>query len=510
MNAPVKELPKIRLDPATGIPIYEPDGVTLYDFVVDNSEVAVIRGPLGSGKSFAWCQRIFRHAREQSPSPMDGVRRSRWIVVRNTYPQLKTTTIKTWLDAFPEHIYGKFNWGIPHAHRIRVGDVDLEVYFLALDKAEDVAKLRSLEVTGVCFNELQYIPKELFDEAHSRVGRFPAVKDGGCRWKGVIADMNEPDEDHFIPLMTGEVPFPDGMSQEERDRLQWPSDWFYRIQPPGLIEVYGDIGQVIGYRENPLAENRKWLYEGYYLDKSKGKAKAWVDSRLLNKINLFAEGDPVHPAFRAETHMARSPLHPMRGYPILCGMDFGRSPALLCGQFINNRWYILNELIGFNEGASIFAPKVKRWLEQNFAGHTYEFWGDPKGQDRGQADERTAYEIFRSYGMAIRPAPVKQNAIQTRLDAVDYALTTMWEGGPRLLISPTCRMYRAALAGKYCWKKDDEGRKEPDKNKHSHIADAGQYLLLGGGEGRTMVNLTPGHKPKGIIVSRPRGVKRRV
>ena len=61
-------------------------------------------------------------------------------MVRNTQPELRTTTIKTWLDWFPEDTFGKFNWAPPFTHRIRKGELDIEVIFLALDKPEDVKK----------------------------------------------------------------------------------------------------------------------------------------------------------------------------------------------------------------------------------------------------------------------------------------------------------------------------------------------------------------------------------
>ena len=56
-------------------------------------------------------------------------------------------------------------------HEVRVGDIELDVYFLALDDENDIRKLRSLELTGVWFNELEFIPKAIFDEAESRTGR---------------------------------------------------------------------------------------------------------------------------------------------------------------------------------------------------------------------------------------------------------------------------------------------------------------------------------------------------
>ena len=79
---------------------YKPDGDVLKDFMKNTTFFRGIRGPVGSGKSVACCVEVFRRALEQEKSP-DGIRHSRWAIIRNTNPQLRTTTIKTWLDWFP-------------------------------------------------------------------------------------------------------------------------------------------------------------------------------------------------------------------------------------------------------------------------------------------------------------------------------------------------------------------------------------------------------------------------
>ena len=64
-------------------------------------------GPVGSAKSTGAACRIVRHAYEQAPH--NGIRYTRFAIVRNTGPQLVDTTIKTWLKLFPENVYGKFS-----------------------------------------------------------------------------------------------------------------------------------------------------------------------------------------------------------------------------------------------------------------------------------------------------------------------------------------------------------------------------------------------------------------
>src|SRR5438105_4240046 len=143
---------RIKLD-ASGQKIYQPDGATLAAFLVDRAPVSIIRGPIGSGTSSASCMRMFLHACEADPWS-DGIRRTRWGVIRNTFPQLSSTTLRTWLFWFPEELYGRVVRSKPMVHVVRVGDVEMEVFFAALDDEDSISNLRSLEVTGFWFNEL--------------------------------------------------------------------------------------------------------------------------------------------------------------------------------------------------------------------------------------------------------------------------------------------------------------------------------------------------------------------
>src|SRR6516225_1461518 len=84
-------------------------GTEVAKFIASNNQVDYIQGPLGSGKTVAALLRGMRHAQEQKPSPIDNIRYTRFGIVRNTLPDLKRSTVKTGLELFPEHVYGRFN-----------------------------------------------------------------------------------------------------------------------------------------------------------------------------------------------------------------------------------------------------------------------------------------------------------------------------------------------------------------------------------------------------------------
>ena len=314
---------------------YKPDGETLKNFLKDNNFLRGLRGPVGSGKSVACCIEVIRRALLQKPSE-DGKRKSRWAVIRNTNPQLKTTTIKTWLDWFPEEEWGRFGWSVPYTHNIKKGDIELEVIFLALDRPEDVKKLLSLELTGVWINEAREIPKSIVDACSMRVGRYPSMRDGGPSWYGVIADTNPPDTDHWWAILAGETVIPDYITKQEAKMLIKPDNWKFFNQPPAMLEIKSKNNEVDGYDESSKSENKKNLTPNYYKNIIRGKTKSWIDVYVLNKLGQVEDGKPVYESYNEEVHLAKGDLAIADGVPIFCGIDFGLTPACVFAQRIRN------------------------------------------------------------------------------------------------------------------------------------------------------------------------------
>jgi hypothetical protein len=235
---------------------------TVSRFLDSSAFVRAIIGPIGSGKSSGCVMEILRRAAEQAPGP-DGIRHTRFAVIRNTRPQLEDTTRKTFEQWIPESI-GKWSEA-DFEFRIKRGDIDCEVLFRALDRPQDVRKVLSLELTGAYINEAREIAKEIVDGLQGRVGRFPSKKDGGATWFGIWMDTN--------PWHTG----------------HWGYDLFSRQRPHGF-ELFE---QPSGLSEE--AENVENLPDGYYQRLMNGKDQEWIDEYLramypnANKGSVYGE-----------------------------------------------------------------------------------------------------------------------------------------------------------------------------------------------------------------------------
>jgi hypothetical protein len=494
---------------------FEPDGRILSAFLLADNEFDIIQGPIGSGKTDAAIMRLFRHASQQPPQG-DKVRRSRFAIVRSTFPELKTTTIPSFVNLFPEGSeaqggFGEMSWSPPFTYHMRYGDMEAEFIFLALDKDDDVKKLRSLQLTGIYFNELQYISLMLVTEGLSRCGRYPSVKNGGCNWSGGIADMNAPESLHWAPIMFGKAPVPDHFTPDDVQKHRRPPGWCLYVQPPALLVLDDALkasgleplnpGDEVEYCVNPGAENLRWLRPDYYPKKIHGVTRQWIDANCRNIAASQMKGKAVHPLFRGEgernSHVSPNALKFNPELELYVGMDFGLTPAVVFGQTIRGRVFVLGELYAEGVGAVSFAPVVKREILRRFGGldlARVKFIGDPGSAVRSQTDEQTPFDIFRQQGMPVRPAPGANrfSKVGGRKEVVDSLLERQVDGYQALMIDPGCRMLVQGLSGGYQFKvtKSSFGEFVSDdvvKNQYSHTADAFQYLLLGMGEGGNLL-----------------------
>lgn len=442
-----------------------------------------IRGPRGSGKSTGCCIELFKKASEQAPSP-DGLRRTRWAIVRNTYRELLDTTVKTWLYWFPEDYLGKFNYG-SMTHTVRFKDILAEFMFRALDRPSDVKKTLSMELTGAYINESKEVPFGIISGLDDAIGRYPAkdIENGfdGPTWQGMLLDTNSPDDDHWWYKLDGEF---------LRGELD-PKIWAFFTQPGGLVERDG------AFHQNPDAENLENLPTNYYTIRSIGKSKDHVRVYYCNQYGFVIEGKPVHPEYVDAVHCSQELLEPIKNVPIYVGIDFGLTPAATFGQIVPavGRWHILDELVTERMGAKNFARELKPMMTGKYAGFEFTIGGDPAGSDEVQTDERTCFQILNSAGIPAIPA-YHNNDTTIRRDALREPLSRLIDGKPGMLVSPNCKVLRKGLAGGFSYKRvqvvgAERYHDKPDKNRYSHVCEAAEYMCLVAGEGHKLVKAPP-------------------
>jgi hypothetical protein len=451
-------------------------------FYQDNSEIATIMGPIGSAKTTALLMRLVRHAYEQRPH--NGVRRTRFAIARNTGPQLRDTTIASWLKLFPENIYGKFaNTSKTHHWRFKpAGDkylLDAEFRFRALDDDADVSNLLSAEYTGFAFNEVKDMASTILAHAGTRAGRYPGGDQGGCTWKGWIADTN---------------PWP-----ATSDLHDWfvadprPGYKFFK-QPGGLEEDAENLENLVQTPETlALPWNdprRREQGRQYYKAAERDFSKADFDLFVRCKYGVSRDGKPVFVSYDDNVHCKS--IEVLKGLGLYIGYDnTGRHPAAVVAQKTNEgQWRVIYEFAAESMGMKQHAKELKRFLAEELSTcKVLKITCDPAGKakDSGELDMRMLVAMEFPEAQVLN---ARTNDIPTRIEAVDGTMRRLVNGEPALIIHPRCKALRAACIHKYHYRRmklagTDRYAEEPEKiTPYADVADALEYLMLGGGEGR--------------------------
>lgn len=428
---------------------------TIRDFIKDHRPGELfydwIVGPVGSGKTTGIFFKLVHMAQKQEPS-RDGIRRTRAVVVRNTLPQLRDTTINSWNYWFKDGQAGTWR-ATENKFTLRFNDVECEVLFRPLDTADDVARVLSLEVTFAIIDEFVQIPREIVDALSARLGRYPSKIDGGATNWGMWGSSNPDVEDNWW-----------------YDYLHnnLPSNARYFVQPSGFSDKAENIENLPGGK-------------GYYTNQAIGKSEAWVKQFVEAEWGYSISGTPVVPTFKADQHVAKSPLLFNPHLDLVVGLDPGLTgSAMILGQEdLNGRLLILGELIQENVGAErLITDKLKPYLRARFPDAKVVIAPDPAAANRSQTDERAVVDVFKKH---FQVRIETNNRLPQRLNAIEHYTSRITDAGPALLVDPThCPHLLRALKGG--WRYAMNSRKgivkdaEPEKNQYSHAGDAFGYL----------------------------------
>lgn len=435
-------------------------------FMKSEAFIRLIAGPVGSGKTTACIFELFRRACEQKPAP-NGIRHTRFAIVRSTLKQLKDTILKdvlAWLGPIADYRVSE------STVYVTVGDVRSEWLMIPLDTPEDQRRLLSMQLTGAWLSEAIEMDLDLVSSLAGRCGRYPSANQGGCTWTGILADTNFPSEG---------------------------SDWHKFMEEPAAdSQVFKQPGGL-----EPDAENLEWLLQTsevlllpeddparkaqgrkYYERLARTGHPDWVRRYVNAQYGDDPSGTAVfRESFKFVFHTV-SEIEPVPVLPLIIGQDFGRDPwSVICQLDHKGRLLVLEEVGAEDIGLEqhILQALKPRLMDPRYFGHPIAIIGDPSGNAKSSVYEETTFDVLKRMGFAAFPAPT--NDIDPRIRAVDAYLLSSRDGGPGMLIDKTrCPVIVRAMSGGYKYAKTKLGQRKPlpDKNEYSHPADALQYAAL--------------------------------
>lgn len=446
------------------IPKYDPIP-TIRAFHEDPAQIRCLVGPVGSGKTTGatWeiCYLLPKHLMDTF-----GIKKTRWLIVRNTYSELIDTTQKTVFEWFPP-ISPFGNYKVQSKdYVLRYPDgMEVEIMFRSCDRPEDVKKFKSLEITGYWIDESIEVKDDIKLMLKNRIGRYPRK----CPVRFGIETTNPPDTE---------------------DTTYYTFRW--HKPPPGPLPLppQGKKGNYplenhAGFWQPPY-ENAVNLRPGYYedliLDYSGNPD--WIARYVRGKPGINVQGKLVYYNFRRDFHVSDQPLQlPPTSAKLYAGWDnTGNCPACVIGWIPTaGRLQILREFHTERMGIVDFCEMVVMERNNLFPDCDWIEWGDPAGEAKFSKKDgglTSNAELMKDSGILLRKS--EQNW-EARRESVETQLGKMIGGEPGVLIDPSCTRLINGFIGGYCYPEIGTSGiygDKPIKNKFSHVHDALQYMMV--------------------------------
>ena len=412
-------------------------------FVQSRGTADLFSSRVGEGKSVALVMACFVHTLKNPGA--------RWLMLRDTWENLRKTTQKTFFEWFPPGLAGEYhatNFEFTWAPGIAEGTV----IFMGAGDAADASKLASLELAGIAMDEPAPsstsggIHEEIFDMALGRLRQKAVLENDG--WYAMKLAENNPDESHWTYKKFYEDPLPG-----------------YRLFQP------------------PMAENTQNLPADYYEKLRRNYERSGrpdlIRRFIDGKAGFQMLGRPVTPNWNDELHLATG-LGPRAGAGVgdlILLWDFGLNPTCIVTQLQNGYWMILDALVGSEMGLDdLIRGHLIPLLNTRYRGQKYIHVGDPAGNAREQNFGTRAVDIIRQ---ALRGKWYNGiEHIEPRVEALNQVLARQHKGlGFVQVDRHRAKEVHHALRGGWHYKEIRGGAMSmsPNKNIHSHPGDAMSY-----------------------------------
>lgn len=441
------------------------------EFIKDRSFLKLILGPVGGGKSTVCLMDLL--ARANGQEPFNGLRRTKFAILRNTAAQLKSTVkpmVDEWLVTIPLETQGRavgqwrltdntfeISGTLPDGTRMHT-----ELCLMAADTPDDVRRLLSLQLSAAWVEEAREIDADVFKGLLGRVDRFPSRVAGGVSYPGVICSTNAPALETFWHKFITTPP--------ENARVF--------IQPEA---IRADL------TVNPEAENLLYLSDEYYPNLISANTAEWTDVYLRNKFGQGNAGQAVYRStFKKAFHVASTPLMAVPGgSTLVVGMDNGlQAGAVVMQQDARARVNVLS---------NCYVPEdesmgVETFLDRLLIPHllakypvrrdAFLFVLDPACFERSQINEMTIAQAVMTRGFKAVRAPTNQP--EKRQAAMEGLLNRQIDGGAAILFDSGCSHLVNGMEWGYRYKRTPGGQTstQRDKTHHSHTCEAAEYAAL--------------------------------
>lgn len=447
-------------------------------FIESRAEADLFDSRKGEGKSCSLAWAIFYHTKHNPGAT--------WLVIRDTWENLRRTTLSEFLMWFPDGVFGTWVAGNKEYIWNPACGMKGKVIFLGAETEDDSSKIASMPLAGVAIDEPSPaagssggVAEFIFDTALAQL-RQPKMN-----WYAAKLAQNNPDESHWTYRRfwePGQPPNPKSnlLPAQESGFKAWQTQ-----EPENLANLPPDYYESMKQRWAHRPDLLRRFAEGKHGFQQIGKA-------------LTPEWDDT-------MHLVDN-LEPIPGEQLHLFWDGGLNPTCVIAQVSNlGKLLILESHVGDGIGMlQLIESVVKARLTTRFRGFSWRHIGDPNlvSKDQGNSETRASRVITKELGGAFIQGPVDEDsrieplrALLKRNDLVvdKHRAREVWyalRGGWHRHIS------RTGAVGSI------------EKNEHSHPGDATGYgtaVLFPMGKLLKRAQSVVTHQPSGYYNRAPGG-----
>uniref|UniRef100_A0A6M3IHB3 Putative terminase n=1 Tax=viral metagenome TaxID=1070528 RepID=A0A6M3IHB3_9ZZZZ len=473
---------------------------TIRKFHKERAEIRAIIGPVGSGKTAAVSVEIGYRIPMMYWNRF-GLNKTRWIILRNTYPMLIDSTQRTFFEWFPPILYGKYNkvekfYSLSYTTLDFNGKsvrIEVEIMFRSCDRPEEVDKFRGYEITGYYVDEADEVNDDIKKVLKQRIGRYPSMnewavalrrknmrlRNKSLKYIGEVMERNPKRYQTAFGIETSNPP-------STESSIYWSFAW--QTYVPGPKPEKAPLNGHVGFWQ-PERENEHNLRPGYYdrMAEAYYYAKDWIDRYIKGKPGIRLKGKAVYNNFSRQIHEAKANLI-WGGDTLYRGWDnTGLHPACVIVQMpVPGQIQVLKEFWTERENIVTFAKRIVANCNKLFINAVYVDFADPAGWNQhSQKDgSLTSNSLLMEEECGIILEKSEQN-FSARVNVVDNLMRMLVQGGePALLVDPDCIGTINGFMGGYYYPRvasipgEEVYSELPVKNKYSDVHDALQYVII--------------------------------
>lgn len=428
-------------------------------FIESRHQADLFSSRKGEGKSAALVWSAFYYTKHNPGAT--------GIAIRDTFENLRRTTMKEFFHWFPDGVFGKYSPGEKKWtwDKNRTG-LEGEIYWLGADDESAASKIASMPLAFALIDEpapaagdSEGVPEMIMDTI---IGQ---LRQPGMRWYAIKLAQNNPDETHWTYRR-----FVDPGNPPEK-----AAKMFERAGVKLLPDQ--QAGFVAYQTKDP--ENLEHLPPGYY----ENLVETWkhrpdlVKRFVQGKYGYQQVGKAVTPEWSDELHLARH-LTPMKGIPLWLLYDGGHNPTCIITQITPmGFWLILESFVGEGIGMyQLIEQEVGPAIRSRYSGFEMLHTGDPNLQMKEQSNtnQSAAKVITRELGGHFQPGPPD---VEARVEPLKVVLGKTINGTGLVQVDrDRARHVWYALRGGWHWAQHRGGTIGTiKKNMHSHPGDSMGY-----------------------------------